>query len=100
MKTSIVIKLTRQESHELRVIARRQRAPHRLVVRARIILSLAGGASCSATARQVGVARRIVYKWAQRFLVDRMAGLDDRPRSGRPARFFPDRGDLPDQTGV
>ena len=89
MKTSYSIKPTPQESRELRLIVRRQKAPHRKVVRARIILLLSRGESFSETARKAGVARRIAYKWAKRFLDERMEGLEDQPRSGRPARFSP-----------
>lgn len=96
-RTSIKITLTPQESRELRLVVRRQTAPHREVVRAQMILLLASGESYAATSRKVGKARRIVYKWAKRFLVARLAGLKDKPRPGRPARFSPDRVDVPDQ---
>jgi hypothetical protein len=99
-KTAISIKLTPQEDRELRLIVRRQKAPYQEVVRASLILYLSKGESFSDVARKVGVARRIVYKWAKRFLVERMEGLKDRPRSGRPARFSPDRGGLPDEAGL
>jgi len=98
--TSIEIRLTPQENRELRLVVRRQNAPYREVVRAQMILLLAGGESFCATSRKVGKARRIVYKWAKRFLIARIAGLKDKPRSGRPARFSPDRADVPDQTRV
>jgi len=52
-----------------------------------MILLLSKGESFSEVSRSVGKARRIVYKWANRFLEKRMAGLQDLPRSGRPARF-------------
>ncbi len=100
MKTSITIKLTPQQSRELRLIVGRQKAPYREVVRASIILYLSKGVSFSETAGKVGIARRIVYKWAKRFLAEGIAGLKDRPRSGRPARFPPDRGDISDETGL
>ncbi len=100
MNTSIKIVLTPQESRELRLTVRRQKAPHCEVVRAQMILLLVSGESFAATSRKVGKARRIVYKWAKRFLVARLAGLKDKPRSGRPARFPPDRGDVPDQARV
>jgi hypothetical protein len=99
-KTSIKITLTPQESCELRLVVRRQRAQHREVVRAQMILLLASGESFAATSQKVGKARRIVYKWAKRFLVARIAGLKDKPRSGRPARFSPDRVDVADQARV
>ncbi len=99
-KTSISIKLTPQEDRELRLIVRRQKAPYREVVRASIILYLSKGVSPTNTAREVGVARRIVYKWAKRLLGERMGGLKDRPRLGRPARFSPDRGNISDAAGL
>ena len=89
MKTSISIKLSPQEDRELRLIVRRQRAPYQEVVRASLILYLSKGESFSETARKVGVARRIVYKWAKRFLDKGMEGLKDLPRSGRLPRFSP-----------
>ena len=100
MRSSLEIKLTPQERHELRLIVRRHKAPHREVVRAQIILQLAKGVTFSETSRTVGVARRIVHKWAKRFFDKRMEGLKDRPRIGRPARFSPDRGNVSDQAGL
>lgn len=99
-KTSIKITLTPQESRELRLVVRRHKAAQREVVRAQIILMLAGGESFCSTSRKVGKARRIVYKWAKRFIVGRIAGLKDKPRPGRPARFSPGCVDLPDQAGL
>jgi transposase len=52
--------------------------------RARIVLSVAGGAGTSATARRLGVSRPTVIKWRDRFAADGIAGLEDEPRSGRP----------------
>ena len=98
MKTSITIKLTPQESRELRLVVRRQKAPHREVVRAQLILMLASGESFTATSRKVGLTRRNTHKWAKRFVANRIAGLKDKPRSGRPARFSPDRVDVSDET--
>jgi hypothetical protein len=100
MSSSLKIKLTPQERHDLRLIVRRQKAQQREVVRAQIILHLSKGVSFSETSRTVGVARRIVYKWAKRFVDGRIEGLKDKPRSGRPALFSPDRGNVPDQAGL
>lgn len=100
MKTSIVVKLTPQQDRELRLLVRRQKAPYREVVRAQLILLLAKGESFCATSRKVGLARRLIYKWANRFLEEGIAGLKDRPRSGRPARFSPDRDDVSNEAGL
>jgi hypothetical protein len=92
-KTPIRIELTQDEREILEQVARSFALPHRDVVRARTILSLADGMSVSAVGRKVGRARRIVCKWADRFIRKRLRGLDDLPRSGRPPRFSPDRRD-------
>jgi transposase len=92
-KTPIRIELAEDEREILEHVARSFAAPHRDVVRAQVILSLANGMSVSAVGRQVGLARRIVCKWADRFIRKRLLGLDDAPRSGRPPRFSPDRRD-------
>jgi hypothetical protein len=60
-----------------------------VVRRGRMILLLADGCSVSETARRVGVERWIVRQWARRFQTERLAGLNDRPRSGRPPVFPP-----------
>jgi len=52
--------------------------------RARIVLAVADGAGTSATARSVGVSRPTVIKWRDRFAAHGLAGLDEKPRSGRP----------------
>ncbi len=72
MQTSIEIRLGPQEDRELRLRVRRQTAPYREVVWTKIILILAHGESFSEVSSTAGVARRIVYKWANRFL-DRRA---------------------------
>ncbi len=90
-KTPIKIELTNDEREILEQVARAFAMPHRDVVRAQAILGLASGMSVSAVGRQVGLARRIVCKWGDRFTRKRLRGLDDAPRSGRPPRFSPDR---------
>jgi hypothetical protein len=78
-------------------IARAMVMPHRDVVRAQVILMVADGTPLAVISRRVGLARRIVRKWAERFARDRFRGLADAPRSGRPPRFSPDCGDAPGQ---
>lgn len=57
----------------------------RLRRRSRIILLLASGLSQAAVAAQLGVSRRTVAIWRQRFLESGAAVLDhDRPGRGRP----------------
>jgi len=99
-KTPIKIELTGDEREILEQMARSLAVAHRDVVRAQTILLVADGMSLSAVGRKVGRARRIVHKWADRFVRKRLRGLDDLPRSGRPPRFSPDRGHAPGEARV
>ena len=62
-------------------------AQHRDVVRARIVLAAADGASNAAIGRTLGVCDDTVGKWRHRFCQHGIDGLRDRPRTGRPRRF-------------
>jgi hypothetical protein len=99
-KTPIKIELASDERAMLEQVARSLAVAHRDVVRAQTILLLAEGLSVSAVGRQVGRARRIVCKWADRFIRKRLPGLDDAPRSGRPPHFSPDRRHAPGEARV
>jgi transposase len=99
-KTSIVIELSDEERVTLERTSRSQKIPHSAVVRANLILLLEAGESVSAVSKRVGLARRIVMKWADRFLRKRVSGLEDAPRSGRPARFSPGDRTVPREVGV
>ncbi len=68
---------------------RRGVAPYRQVLRARIVLLAADGAANTAIAAWLDVCVDTVRKWRHRFGEQGMAGLADRPRSGRPRRFGP-----------
>lgn len=89
--TNIEIVLADNERALLERVARSPSESHRDVVRAQTILLVAEGMPLAAVGRKVGLARRIVRKWAERFSRKRLQGLDDKPRSGRPPRFSPGR---------
>jgi transposase len=57
--------------------------------RGRIILLVAEGVPLSHIADTVGISRRFVYKWAKRFLHERVAGLADRQGRGTRSRAAP-----------
>jgi transposase len=57
------------------------------VIRAKIVLLAADGKGTVEIARTVGVARQLALKWLHRFVLERMAGLVDRPGRGRPRRL-------------
>ncbi len=82
------IRLRAGERRDLKARARRQAAPFREVVRARIVLDAAAGLSNALIARRVGVVPNTVGKWRKRFVEEGFAGLRDRPRPGRP-RVYP-----------
>lgn len=55
------------------------------MLRARIVLGAAQGTSSTRLSRDLGVHVDTVRKWRRRFCQQRLTGLVDRPRSGRPA---------------
>jgi transposase len=81
------ILLTGEQRVTLRRLARALSAPHRQVLRARIVLAAACGMSNAAIAVDVGVHVDTVRKWRSRFAVQGLDGLHDRARCGRPRRF-------------
>ena len=91
-KAPLKVVVDREQRMVLEEIARTMTYAYRDVIRARTILLLADGVSQVEAARRVGLRRRIVRKWAERFVERGLLGLNDAPRSGRPPRFSPDRG--------
>jgi len=59
----------------------------RMAARAEMVLRLADGQSSVAVAREMKTRPARVSKWRRRFAVDRLGGLSDAPRSGKPARY-------------
>ena len=57
-----------------------------LAKRDRIILDMASGTTISKISRNVGIRRRFVYKWVDRFNEQGIEGLSDKNRPGRPKR--------------
>jgi transposase len=84
------IELTDEERARLRVLARSYSAPHRDVVRAKIVLLAADGLSNEEIAARQDTPHQIVSKWRKRFYEQRLTGLQDRPCSGRLAAFPPE----------
>jgi transposase len=83
------IKLTRQERRRLEAMARKYTSPYRDVIRARIVLYAAQGLTNDEIAHRLDTPRQIVSKWRKRFFEQRLQGLEERSRVGRPTRFSP-----------
>lgn len=78
------ISLSGEEQKELEAWSRRRRSAPPLALRARIVLCCRGGRSNREIARSLGVTTQTVGKWRARFLLRRLRGLLDQPRSGAP----------------
>src|SRR5690242_4713713 len=57
-----------------------------LAQRARIVLLAADGAGTSEIVRRTGVSKPTVIAWKKRYAAEGIAGLEDRPKPGRPAQ--------------
>ena len=84
-----LIELTPDERAALEARARRYTSPYRDVIRAKIVLLAAEGLGNDVIAARLDTPRQIVSKWRHRFFQERLSGLEEMPRGGRPARFSP-----------
>lgn len=83
----VYISLRGSERRELYRIVSAHKSEQRMASRARIILLAAVGEGNRQIARELGLDLKTVRKWRGRFAWSRMAGLYDKPRSGRPPIF-------------
>jgi hypothetical protein len=83
--------LSAAEERELTARARKYTLAYFQVQRAKMILLAAQGLDNEAIARRLDTRREVVWFWRKRFLDQRLDGLEERPRPGRP-RAFPPRG--------
>ncbi len=92
--------LSPDEEHELRQRSEAYTRPYAEVVRARVILYAAQGLRNDEIGARLDLSRVRVSKWRKRFCEERLEGLQDRSRSGRPRSFSPDGGDAGQSTGL
>lgn len=78
------IVLSTEERAYLEKLSRKYTAPYNVVVRAKMILLAAEGLDNERIGQRLDVPRQIVSKWRER-----IAGLEDRERPGRPSGFPP-----------
>ncbi|KUO02764.1 helix-turn-helix domain-containing protein [Streptomyces caeruleatus] len=81
-RTTVV--LTDEERATLLAWTRSRTCAQARALRARIVLACADEPTSTAVAARLGISRDMVGTWRSRFLADRLDGLDERPRPGRP----------------
>lgn len=94
------IVLSRDEARELTRRAAKYTLPYYQVVRARMILLAAEGRGNDEIAATLHTRREIVSLWRKRFFEERLAGLEDQARPGRPRAFPPSRRRAGQGTGL
>lgn len=86
-KHAAVITLNPAEERTLRQWRRAGTTEHRMAERAQIVLWASQGQSTVEIAQRVRTRPARVSKWRQRFARQRLEGLQDRVRSGKPSRY-------------
>jgi transposase-like protein len=99
-RSPYIVTLSAKERNKLEALARQYTSPYRDVLRARIVLYAALGLENKEIAARLDTPRQVVSKWRKRFCEERLSGLEEHPRHGRPARFFPRRGDRGEGPGL
>ena len=83
-QSPFVITMTKHDEAEYRRRAARYTAPCMEVTRARIVLMAAQGLQHKDKTERLMLPVQIVSKWRKRDYHEGLAGLDERPRPGRP----------------
>ncbi len=88
-----ILRLSVEERQQLHQLAHARSSPQGLAFRARLILRCgqADKPTNLLVAAELGCDSDTVSRWRRRFQRQRLDGLYDLPRSGRPAAFSPGR---------
>ncbi len=86
------IVLSDEERRELEHRGACYSRPHREVLRAKLVLYAAEGLSNVEIGARLQMLPELVARWRRRFYDERLEGLSDRKRAGRPRRFPPGTG--------
>ena len=89
-RKAIEIQLTADECKSLEDIVKKSTSEQRTVLRAQIILLVAEGHSNKEVMEILDVSKPVVVKWRKRFAQDRLEGLNDAHRSGKPRVYGPE----------
>lgn len=99
-KSPYDIVLTNEEEQELKLRAIKYTLPYFVVQRSKMILMAATGMANDEIAAALNTRREVVSLWRKRFFEERLAGLEERPRPGRPRTFSPSSGRVRQGHGV
>ncbi len=99
-RSPYVVLLSEKERVDLKRMAGQYTLPYYQVIRSKIVLLAAEGLSNKIIAQRLDVPRPIVSKWRKRFFEERLSGLEDRSRPGRPPGFPPSGGRSDQGAGV
>jgi len=83
------IELSDEQRVVLESVARSYTLPYWQVIRAQMVLLAAQGLRNDQIAERLNCRREVVSQWRKRFFELGTAGLEDRPRRGRPPTFPP-----------
>ena len=83
------IDLSAEEARELSRRAAKYTLPYFVVQRAKMILMAAQGMNNDEIAIRLDTRREVVSLWRKRFYKERLAGLEEGARPGRPRAFPP-----------
>lgn len=89
-RKAIEIQLTADERKALENIVKKSTSEQRMVLRAQIIQLAAEGHRNKDIMKILDVSKPVVVKWRKRFAQDRLEGLNDAPRSGKPRVYGPE----------
>src|SRR3982750_482497 len=86
MSLTVLVELPAEDRAELTRWARTPSLRAGLAQRARIVLLAGEGVGTNEIVERVGVSKPTVIAWKKRYAAEGIAGLDDRPKPGRPAQ--------------
>src|SRR4249920_3303106 len=89
MPLTVGVDLSSRDRDELESWTRSPSMRAGLAQRARVVLLAADGVGTGEIVRRVGLSKPAVIGWKRRFAAEGVAGLVDRPKSGRPPVIDP-----------